>query len=347
MMRAIPSAAAVVAIAAAAAACAVKFSDSIPPPYGDGHGDDGCPAGMTPCAGGCVDLSQDHASCGACGRSCRPVEVCVDGACSTECPAGRIACAGTCVDPLGDTENCGGCGERCAPALRAHAACLGGSCALVCEAGWGDADDEPGCECRIEGDDADCNGADENCDGEPDDGYAPVTCGLGPCARSSFCRRGVEECFPGSPEPETCDGVDNDCDGTADDAACSLRVRVTYSPRTDTEDRFHSVMVGCQSFRDMGCRTDVNPPDCIQTSCTDGQRCALPIAATATTAEHVFTALDRQPQTVCYCSSTTTASGTYWNGVIEVLQGDTWVEMGRSDSVRASNWLCVSGAMPQ
>jgi len=40
-------------------------------------------------------------------------------------------------------------------------------------------------------------------------------------------------------------------------------------------------------------------------------------------------------------------TGCPWNGVIELLQGDAWVEMGSSADVRASNWLCVSGAVPQ
>ena len=65
-----------------------------------------------------------------------------------------------------------------------------------------------------------CDGADNNCNGEVDEGQATTTCGLG------LCEHTVENCVDGVPqvcdplegsEVETCDGFDNDCDGEADD----------------------------------------------------------------------------------------------------------------------------------
>ncbi|MDI7267166.1 MAG: MopE-related protein, partial [Myxococcota bacterium] len=65
-----------------------------------------------------------------------------------------------------------------------------------------------------------CNGVDDDCDDETDEGFPPLTCGVGACARSApGCadgRTGV--CTPGDPGTEVCDnGIDEDCDGTPDD----------------------------------------------------------------------------------------------------------------------------------
>ena len=64
-----------------------------------------------------------------------------------------------------------------------------------------------------------CDGKDENCDGQADEHYAPIPCGVGECGRTSTCSGGVETaCVPGPPTSDAnCDGLDNDCDTEVDE----------------------------------------------------------------------------------------------------------------------------------
>src|SRR5262249_44525648 len=67
-----------------------------------------------------------------------------------------------------------------------------------------------------------CNGLDDNCNGQVDDGpNTPVTCGVGACQRTVIgCVDGVPQtCTPGDPSPEVCNGIDDDCDGQTDEGA--------------------------------------------------------------------------------------------------------------------------------
>jgi len=76
------------------------------------------------------------------------------------------------------------------------------------------------------GDDTDCDGLDDNCNGQNDENYVPYVtqCGIGVCYAEGImvCENGVEVdyCHPGDPteDPEvSCeDGEDNDCDGLTD-----------------------------------------------------------------------------------------------------------------------------------
>ena len=65
-----------------------------------------------------------------------------------------------------------------------------------------------------------CDGLDNDCSGEADDGLGSLTCGKGNCLQTVFACVGgmpqVCDSFLGA-APETCDGADNDCDGMVDE----------------------------------------------------------------------------------------------------------------------------------
>ncbi len=64
-----------------------------------------------------------------------------------------------------------------------------------------------------------CNGLDDDNDGEIDEGFGTVTCGVGACVREMpACTNGAETvCVPLQPSAETCNGIDDDCNGATDE----------------------------------------------------------------------------------------------------------------------------------
>ncbi len=107
-----------------------------------------------------------------------------------------------------------------------------GSCgAGVCERLW--ACDGTGAELCVPGlptgADTDCDGVDENCDGQADESYVPYGCGVGECRASSTCAGGVASCTPLPPDPiDDPDDLllDSNCDGIDGDAAIAYFVAV-------------------------------------------------------------------------------------------------------------------------
>ena len=90
-----------------------------------------------------------------------------------------------------------------------------------------------------------CNGLDDDCDGEVDDGLPTLDCGVGACAVTiASCRDGkTQTCTPGEPVAETCNGADDDCDGEVDDGlptldcgvgACAVTIASCRDGKTQT-----------------------------------------------------------------------------------------------------------------
>jgi hypothetical protein len=85
-----------------------------------------------------------------------------------------------------------------------------------------------------------CNGKDDNCDGQIDEGFGTQICGVGECQVMSLtCANGSPvQCTPKLPQPEVCDGKDNNCDGTVDEGCDCLNgdSRACYDGPAGTEN---------------------------------------------------------------------------------------------------------------
>ena len=170
---------------------------------------------------------------GECDSACVPTIPC--GGCDTTCDGLDDDCncaVDDCVDKRTDPENCGACGVRCR-FPNAEGLCVDADCALgPCLPSFFDLNGDPADGCEVECGPADvtpprpevCNGVDDDCDTEVDEGDpgGGLPCGTG----AGACRRGTTRCRDGSlacdgaigPAPETCNAVDDDCDGATDEA---------------------------------------------------------------------------------------------------------------------------------
>jgi hypothetical protein len=194
--------------------------------WGDMFEDVRCDPGLTACAGTCVDVRTSHSHCGSCFNECPAAEVCNDGECTLECPSSKTACYGGCVDVRSDIHNCGGCGSTCSAGLNAQPVCEGGICGVVCDPGWSDLDGDGTCEsdCVPSSPTESCNGIDDNCDGQIDEGLecrmgqvvgCTTVCGsIGTVTCGMDCR--IPPASQCNPPGESCNGLDDDCDGTCD-----------------------------------------------------------------------------------------------------------------------------------
>ena len=187
---------------------------------------------------GATDEFDDLAQAGLAGGRCGVDQgECIFGI--SVCEAGILVCDGAiaAVDELCDglDNDCDGgvdeawadLGERCG-----NGVCRGGD--IVCD------DDDPDrlsvvCSTAVEAADERCDGLDNDCDGEVDEG--PDLRDLGvisvPCGSDvGECALGVADCVRGGdlvcvdelpPAAEVCDGLDNDCDGGLDEGVPRCR----------------------------------------------------------------------------------------------------------------------------
>ncbi len=119
-------------IAAVAVGCATgKVTDTSPPESDAGPS---CGAGSAYCGDTCTALDRDPQNCGACGKACKPDEVCSKGSCKYACGTGTSLCNAVCVDQESDPQNCGLCGHTCNPGE----VCSAGKCGPSCGGGTTD-----------------------------------------------------------------------------------------------------------------------------------------------------------------------------------------------------------------
>ncbi|MBI5503061.1 MAG: FG-GAP repeat protein [Deltaproteobacteria bacterium] len=186
----------------------------VPPAETCNGEDDDCDGGTDedwPCAAGSAVACTT--SCGSSGT----------GACSAAC---ALPGPGECVAPA---ETCNGLDDDCDGAPDDGFACIQGAlvpCATVCStAGYGPCSATCGFPAAVDCTASEaCNGADDDCDGAPDDGFACVA-GSADVACTSACGTGGSRsctflCALGPClAPEICNGCDDDGDTACDDGA--------------------------------------------------------------------------------------------------------------------------------
>ncbi len=133
--------------------------------------------------GVCANTDSDNNNCGSIGHKCDVAQgmTCYLGSCTDNCQGDTEMCvlpdgSGTCVDTASNRQHCGSCNHECAGAdASKHVKagyCSDGECAITCEVGWEDADDnaQNGCEKEIDTSKSICGNqvveAGEVCDGK-------------------------------------------------------------------------------------------------------------------------------------------------------------------------------------
>jgi hypothetical protein len=175
-------------------------------------GDDSVCNGIDDDCDGETDESFLPRSCGL--GVCEAFSACENGA-ETACEPG--------IPELLDDTTCNGIDEDCNGVEDEDFVgdvCGQGACAVTAHCEAGQAVCEP--NAPLAADDVSCNGVDDNCNGETDEGWTPSqSCGLGVCQAQGVCDPAVGEVCTPSEAPraldDTCDGLDDDCDGPIDE----------------------------------------------------------------------------------------------------------------------------------
>jgi len=155
----------------------------------DGGTDAGsCPSGYGDCdedlSNGCETPLDTTENCGACGKACSADQQCMNDLCQLSCGTGTGDCdedpaTGCETDTTLTVDHCGACGNACA-SDNGTADCVDSSCAIECDSGWGDCDDDVsnGCEVQTATDTAHCGACGNEC---PVAAHASAVCIAGSC----------------------------------------------------------------------------------------------------------------------------------------------------------------------
>jgi hypothetical protein len=137
---------------------------------------------------------------------------CVGSGKTSSCPNGFTCDTGLCY-PVSKSCTCGpgndGQARGCTSGNGSLGVCGG---AQTCDAasGWS--------VCTAQAPTAEtCDGLDDDCDGQTDEGLGGTPCGTGSCAGKSVCMGGKEACDGPAAVTEVCNGLDDDCDGERDE----------------------------------------------------------------------------------------------------------------------------------
>ncbi|MBD3311232.1 MAG: hypothetical protein GF349_01890 [Candidatus Magasanikbacteria bacterium] len=168
----------------------------------DGETDEDIPDSETGCGEGeCFSTGLLSCQNGEMVDSCQPGTPT-----NEECNGLDDDCDGETDEDLAEPETTCGQGE-CASV--GNIVCIAGEEVNTCEAGTPS--------------DEECNGLDDDCDGDIDEGLDDYTieCGVGECEATAVvsCVNGQPEgtCTPGRPSSEECNNLDDDCDGDVDE----------------------------------------------------------------------------------------------------------------------------------
>ncbi len=184
---------------------------------------------------GCASVTQDPTDTGAdtvldpWDTSDHDVPDGADTAADAPCTGGLTNCHGECVNLMTEADHCGDCDTPCvAGGANQIARCMSGECRIYCADGFWDVDDGvPGCgyPCAFASGAEACNGADDNCDGNVDEGY-PCSAGSETACTTVCSTLGSGTCTSHCEIPaaadcavpdEQCNGLDDDCDGSVDE----------------------------------------------------------------------------------------------------------------------------------
>jgi hypothetical protein len=202
--------------------------------------------GMQSCNAQCDGWNASCTTTESCGDGViNDAEQCDDGGASTPVTCGVGACQVTVADscmncvnqvcvpgvPAALDDSCNGIDDNCNGLvdegyIPTSTTCGVGACAstgqLICVNGAIQDTCTPGTPAA---NDANCNGIDDNCNGNVDEDYVSLTttCGVGAChaTGATSCVNGavVNSCTPGTPASNdaTCNGIDDNCNGQVDE----------------------------------------------------------------------------------------------------------------------------------